>query len=448
MNDRRPLESGNCGAICGDIHVPGDKSISHRALILGGLATGKTIITGLLEGEDVLATADVMRALGAEISKLPDGSWEVMGVGVGGLAEPDRHLDFGNSGTGVRLMMGLIATHPITATLTGDASLSVRPMRRVLGPLSQFGAQWTGPVDQTLPGTLSGTANPLPVRYQPPEPSAQVKSAILLAGLNTPGTTTVVESEPSRDHTERMLGYFGAEVTIEDVPEGKAISINGYPELVGRPVEVPGDPSSAAFPCVAALIRPGSRLFIRNILVNPTRTGLFTTLQEMGGKLRFENIRDAGGDKTGDLIVEASALQGIEVPPERAVSMIDEYPVLAVAAAYASGKTTMRGAAELRVKESDRIATTVAGLRGAGVEVEEFEDGLEVTGVGAGQTVPGGGTVVTHLDHRIAMSFLILGMGANRPVSIDDAAPIATSFPAFQDMMQSLGARFTIRNHA
>ena len=425
--------------------VPGDKSISHRALIFGALAVGESRITGLLEGEDVLATAENMRRLGARVTQHEDGSWSVSGVGVGGLKEPVEPLDFGNSGTGARLVMGLVAGHPITATFTGDASLSRRPMKRIIDPLTLMGAEFHAREGGRLPLTLKGARAPLPIRYKLPVASAQVKSAVLLAGLNAPGETVVVEPVPTRDHTERMLAAFGATVEIGTDDEGlREVRLTGEPELAPCDVAVPGDPSSAAFPVVAALVTPGSEIVVTGITLNPHRAGLYTTLIEMGGDIEIMNQRDESGEPVADLRVRASTLKGVEVPPERAASMIDEYPVLAVAAAFAEGKTSMRGIHELRVKESDRIAATVAGLHANGIKVEEFEDGMVVEGR-AGE-VDGGGHVVTHLDHRIAMSFLIMGLGAKKPVTIDDSAMIATSFPDFHQRMRELGAVFTIPN--
>ncbi|MEM9735070.1 MAG: 3-phosphoshikimate 1-carboxyvinyltransferase, partial [Pseudomonadota bacterium] len=393
---------------------------------------------GLLEGEDVLATAAAMRAFGAEVVREGPGAWRVHGVGVGGLAEPEDVIDCGNSGTGVRLIIGMMATSPISATFTGDASLRRRPMGRILDPLRLFGATSVGREGGLLPLTLTGAADPVPVEYTLPMASAQVKSAVLFAGLNAPGETVVIENAATRDHTERMLRGFGAELAIEALPEGRAIRLTGYPDLRPQEIAVPRDPSSAAFPVVAALIAEGSEIEVPNVSLNPTRDGLLRTLYEMGADITEANRREEGGEPVVDLTVRHSGtLTGVEVPPERAPSMIDEYPVLACLGAYASGDTVMRGIEELRVKESDRIAATVAGLRANGVAVTEHEDGLTVHGRG---DVPGGGTVETHLDHRIAMSFLCLGLGAAKPVTIDDASPIATSFPAFEGLMRGLGA--------
>ncbi|MEQ8268592.1 MAG: 3-phosphoshikimate 1-carboxyvinyltransferase [Parvibaculum sp.] len=432
------------GALSGTISVPGDKSISHRALIFGALAVGETRITGLLEGEDVLATAETMRRLGAEVSRDSGGTWRVHGVGVGGLREPDRALDFGNSGTGARLIMGLVAGHPITATFTGDASLSRRPMGRVITPLTEMGAVFHAREGGRMPLTLTGARRVLPITYPSPVASAQVKSAILLAGLNAPGRTTVIEATPTRDHTERMLRAFGAEVIIEEGPKGLlAIHLTGEPELRPCAVAVPGDPSSAAFPVVAALLTPDSEITVKGITLNPHRAGLYTTLMEMGGDIEVMNQREEGGEPVADLRVRSSRLKGIEVPPARAASMIDEYPVLAVAAAFAEGETRMLGIHELRVKESDRIAATASGLRANGVKVHESDDGMVVEGRSG--EVGGGGHVVTHMDHRIAMSFLVMGLAAQKPVTVDDARMIATSFPDFTGLMRGLGASFAGR---
>lgn len=435
-----PMISRPCGPLNGTATVPGDKSISHRSLILGALSVGRTEITGLLEGQDVLDTAKAMEAFGAKVERVGDGAWHVDGVGVGGFAEPDQIIDCGNSGTGVRLIMGAMATCPITATFTGDASLNKRPMARVTDPLALFGAQTVGRSGGRLPMTLVGARDPIPVEYVVPVPSAQVKSAVLLAGLNAPGQTVVIEKEATRDHTERMLSGFGAEIAVEDTPEGRRITLTGRPELRPQAIVVPRDPSSAAFPVCAALIVPGSDVLVPGIGLNPTRNGLFTTLREMGADLSYENERIEGGEPVADLRARYSdAMQGIEVPPERAASMIDEYPILSVVASFASGETVMRGVAELRVKESDRIAAMADGLRANGVTVEDGDDWWVVTGCGAGN-VPGGGTAITHLDHRIAMSFLVLGMAAKAPVTVDDGGPIVTSFPIFTGLMEALGA--------
>ncbi len=438
-----PMTARPSGPLRGTAQVPGDKSISHRALILGALSVGETQITGLLEGQDVLDTARAMRAFGAEVTQHGPGEWSVHGVGVGGFAEPDGVIDCGNSGTGVRLIMGAMATTDIAATFTGDASLNKRPMGRVTDPLAKFGAQSFGRSGGRLPLTLIGAAQPVPVRYTLPVPSAQVKSAVLLAGLNAPGQTVVIEGEPTRDHTERMLRGFGAEITVEDTDEGRVITLTGQPELQAQPVAVPRDPSSAAFPVCAALMVPQSEIVVPGVSQNPTRNGIYLTLQEMGADLVMENPRNEGGEPVADLRVRHSPLRGIAVPPERAASMIDEYPVLAALAALAEGVTVMRGIKELRVKESDRIDAMARGLEACGVRVEETEDSLSVHGMAQ---VPGGATVQTHIDHRIAMSFLCLGLAAQKPIRVDNASPIATSFPVFEDLMRDLGAQITREN--
>ncbi|MFY0309821.1 3-phosphoshikimate 1-carboxyvinyltransferase [Leisingera sp. D0M16] len=436
-----PMTSHRCGPLTGTAEVPGDKSISHRSLILGALSVGETKISGLLEGEDVLDTAKAMQAFGAEVVNHGGGNWSVFGVGVGGFAEPDNVIDCGNSGTGVRLIMGVMATSPITATFTGDASLNKRPMARVTDPLALFGTQSVGRSGGRLPMTIVGAADPVPVRYEVPVPSAQVKSAVLFAGLNAPGKTVVIEKEATRDHTERMLAGFGAEIITEETEEGRVITLTGRPELKPQVIAVPRDPSSAAFPVCAALITPGSDVLVPNIGLNPTRAGLYYTLQDMGADLTFENMREEGGEPVADLRAKYSPnMKGIEVPPERAASMIDEYPVLSVVASFAEGKTMMAGVKELRVKESDRIDAMAKGLRANGVTVEEGEDWWEVTGLGI-DGVPGGGTCESFLDHRIAMSFMVMGMGAQNAVSVDDGSPIATSFPIFETLMGNLGAK-------
>jgi 3-phosphoshikimate 1-carboxyvinyltransferase len=427
--------------LAGEARVPGDKSISHRSLILGALSVGETRVRGLLEGEDVLATASAMRAFGAEVSRSDAGEWSVHGVGVGGFGEPRDVIDCGNAGTGVRLIMGAMATTAISATFTGDSSLRSRPMGRVTDPMALFGAAAYGRSGGRLPMTVVGAREPVPVRYRLPMPSAQVKSAVLLAGLNAPGETVVIEDEATRDHTERMLRGFGAKVSVEDTDEGRVIVLRGYPELRPQSIDVPRDPSSAAFPVCAALIVEGSDVLVPNIGLNPTRAGLFTTLREMGADLVYQNEREEGGEPVADLRARFSPdLKGMEVPPERAASMIDEYPILSVVASFAEGRTRMAGVKELRVKESDRIDAMAVGLRANGVTVDEGEDWWEISGLGAGG-VPGGATVAARLDHRIAMSFLCLGMAAKRAVTVDDAAPIATSFPVFVDLMSGLGAR-------
>ncbi|MEM1006584.1 MAG: 3-phosphoshikimate 1-carboxyvinyltransferase [Pseudomonadota bacterium] len=436
-----PMTSHPCGPLTGTAEVPGDKSISHRSLILGAMAVGETRISGLLEGEDVLDTARAMRAFGAEVTDLGGGEWSVYGVGVGGFAEPDQVIDCGNSGTGVRLIIGAMATSPITATFTGDASLNKRPMARVTDPLTAFGAQSVGRAGGRLPMTIVGAAQPVPVRYEVPVPSAQVKSAVLLAGLNAPGKTVVIEKEATRDHSERMLAGFGADITVEDTDAGRIITLTGRPELKPQTIAVPRDPSSAAFPVCAALITPGSDVLVPGIGLNPTRAGLFTTLREMGADLTYENEREEGGEPVADLRAKFSPnMKGIEVPSERAASMIDEYPVLSVVAANATGTTMMAGVKELRVKESDRIDAMARGLRANGITVDEGEDWWSVAGLGIGR-VPGGGTCQSFLDHRIAMSFMVMGMGSKAPVSVDDGGPIATSFPIFEPLMASLGAK-------
>jgi 3-phosphoshikimate 1-carboxyvinyltransferase len=422
--------------------VPGDKSISHRALIFGALAVGESTVSGLLEGEDVLRTAAALRALGAEVTTGggPQAVYRIRGVGVGGLGEPDDVLDMGNSGTGARLLMGLVASHPIVSFFTGDASLRRRPMARVAEPLERIGARFVARQGIRLPLAVVGTPEPLPIEYRLPVASAQVKSAVLLAGLNAPGRTTVIEPEPTRDHTERMLAYFGARVTVDTAPDGsRAIALDGQPELEPRHVAVPGDPSSAAFAAVAAAIVPGSAVTIERVGVNVLRCGLFETLIEMGAELAFSNRREEGGEPVADLSVRYRPLKGVGVPPGRAPRMIDEFPILAVAAAFAAGTTEIRGARELRVKESDRIAAMARGLAACGVAVEELEDGLIVRG--SGRPPPGGARVATRMDHRIAMSFLVLGCGAAAPVEIDDARMIDTSFPGFAALMNGLGAR-------
>ena len=413
--------------------------------MLASLAVGESRVEGLLEGEDVLATAAALRAMGATIERGADGTWRILGVGVGGLLQPEAALDMGNSGTSTRLLMGLVASHPITATFTGDASLSRRPMARVIEPLARMGADITASPAGRLPLMVRGLSPAIPIRYTLPVASAQVKSAVLLAGLNTPGITTVVEPVATRDHSERMLRGFGAELTVETSAEGRIIAVRGEAELVPQHVVVPGDPSSAAFWTVAALVVPGSDLLLPNVLLNPTRDGIYRALRLMGGDIAFEHERETGGERVGDLRVRHSALTGIEVPPELAPSMIDEYPALFVAAAFAQGRTVARGAHELRVKESDRIAAMAAALGAAGVAVDEHEDGLTIDGTG-GEPLPGGGRVATRLDHRIAMSMAIAGLHARRGIAIDDASPIATSYPAFLETMTRLGASPTWLN--
>ena len=437
-----PLAARSSGPLTGKVRVPGDKSISHRALILGALAVGETRISGLLEGEDVLNTAKAMRALGATVERTGDFAWKVHGVGVAGFAEPQAPLDFGNSGTGCRLVMGAVAGCPIKAVFDGDASLRSRPMRRVLDPLELMGARvGESGQDGRLPLTFLGARDPLPIVYRTPVASAQIKSAVLLAGLAAPGITTVIETEASRDHTELMLKHFGADITsMREGGHGRKIALTGQPELHGADVIVPADPSSSAFPIVAALIVEGSDLILSDVMTNPLRTGLFTTLREMGGSIEETEIRGDAGEPMAQLRVRASKLHGVVVPPERAPSMIDEYLVLAVAASFAEGTTIMRGLQELRVKESDRLEATAAMLRANGVKVEIVGDDLIVEGKGH---VPGGGLVATHMDHRIAMSALVMGLASDKEVQVDDTAFIATSFPDFIPMMRSLGAELS-----
>jgi len=432
-----PLSTQRATALAGTVRVPGDKSISHRSLMFGALATGRTRVRGLLEAEDVINTAHAVTALGAPATKTGD-VWEIIGRGAGGLSQPAGPLDFGNSGTGTRLMLGLIAGHPIEVSMIGDASLSRRPMGRVLRPLRQMGLEV---VDnkETLPLTVRGSDQLMPIEYVLPVPSAQVKSAILLAGLHAMGETTVIEKEATRDHTERMLRYFGAEVRTEAGAGGTRITVKGDAELEGREVTVPGDPSSAAFLIAAAVLVPGSDVTVEGILVNPTRTGFYTTLKEMGADVTFLNAREEGGEPIADIRARGSKLKGVTVPPERAPSMIDEYPVLAAIASIADGVTRMEGLAELKVKESDRLAATAAGLTANGVDARVEGDALIVRG---GCSVKGGGTVTTHLDHRIAMAFLTLGLISDGPVTVDDARVIATSFPEFRGLMERLGARY------
>ena len=435
------LISRPAGPLTGAAAVPGDKSISHRALILGALAVGETRIAGLLASDDVLATAAAVKALGAQAEQGENGDWRVYGRGVGGLAEPQGVLDMGNSGTAARLLMGVVATHPFTATFAGDKSLSERPMERVMTPLSQMGAQFTTRSGGCLPITVTGAPSPVPIAYELPVASAQIKSAVLLAGLNTPGRTTVIEPQPTRDHTERMLGHFGAEVVIVEkpgAPGAKEITLTGQPELTGAEVTVPGDISSAAFPLVAALLVPDSKVTLTGIGVNPLRSGLIETLREMGAAISIDNQRNEGGEPVADLTVVTSGLKGVTVSGARAPTMIDEYPILAVAAAYAQGVTRLEGLAELRVKESDRLDAIVRGLTAAGVEVEASDEALTVKG--GGGPPPGGARIEARLDHRIAMAFLVLGMVAETPVEIDDATTIDTSFPGFADLMNGLGA--------
>jgi 3-phosphoshikimate 1-carboxyvinyltransferase len=423
----------------GKVRAPGDKSVSHRALMFGGMALGETAITGLLTGEDVLCTAAAMGALGARVVQ-EDGVWRVRGFGVGGGQEPTDVLDLGNSGTSARLLSGILASHRFTSFMTGDGSLRKRPMQRVIDPLSRMGARFEAREGGRMPLAIIGTDEMVPIEYTLPVASAQVKSCILLAGLNTAGETTVIEPEATRDHTERMLRHFGAEVRVVPADnKGKRITVVGWPELKARDIVVPGDPSSAAFAVVAAAVRPGSDVLVENVGVNPLRAGLYITLKEMGANLIFENEREVGGEPVADLHVRGGALKGIEVPPERAPTMIDEYPILAVAAACAEGTTRMLGLAELRAKESDRLSSVAAGLAANGVHHEMGADFLVVQG--DGKPPAGGGLVKTHLDHRIAMAFLVLGTAAREAVAVDDGSPIDTSFPGFAGLMNGLGAK-------
>jgi 3-phosphoshikimate 1-carboxyvinyltransferase len=433
-----PLTARRSGPLKGRVRVPGDKSISHRALILGALTVGETAISGLLEGEDVLNTGKAVRALGAGVERIGVGAWRLHGVGVAGFAAPAAPLDFGNSGTGCRLMLGAVAGCPITASFDGDASLRKRPMRRVLEPLERIGAHTLAANDGRLPLTLAGARDPIPIVYEPPVASAQLKSAVLLAGLAAPGETVVIEAGATRDHTEKMLTHFGADVRVEPHgAHGRRITLAGQPELVPRPIVVPADPSSAAFPLVAAAITPGSDVLLEGVMLNPLRAGLIDTLADMGAAIERLNARIEGGEEVADLRVRGSALHGVEVPAARAPAMIDEYPILAVAASFAEGTTTMRGLKELRVKESDRLVGTADMLRANGVTVAIDRDDLFVEGRGR---APGGGLVATHMDHRLAMSALVMGLASEQPVRIDDGAFIATSFPDFVALMRGLGA--------
>ena len=430
----------------GVVSIPGDKSISHRSLILGALAIGQTRITGLLEGQDVLDTAKAMAAFGAVVEKNDQSEWLVDGVGVGGFAEPSTVVDCGNSGTGVRLIIGAMSTTPINATFTGDHSLNSRPMERVTNPLSKFGVTTFGRSKGRLPMTVIGARSPIPVKYDVPVPSAQVKSALLLAALNAPGETIITEKEITRDHTERMLSSFGADISVENISNRRSIKLCGHSELNGQNICVPSDPSSAAFPICAAIIVEGSDIFVPNITLNETRAGLYKTLIEMGANLSFENEREESGEPVADIRACFSPdLKGVEVPPERAASMIDEYPILSVVAANATGKTIMRGVKELRVKESDRIDVMAKGLRANGVFVDEGEDWWAVKGNGMG-SVKGGSICQTFLDHRIAMSFLVLGLSSQNYVEIDDCLPIKTSFPNFIELMLEIGANMEVRD--
>jgi 3-phosphoshikimate 1-carboxyvinyltransferase len=435
-----PLRLVASGPLSGRVRVPGDKSISHRSLMLSALAVGESRVEGLLEGEDVLATAAAMRAMGATIDRTGEGAWTIHGVGVGGLLQPQQALDMGNSGTSTRLLLGLVSSHAITATFIGDASLSKRPMGRVTDPLSTMGAEFTTAPGGRLPLTVRGLCPAVPIQYRLPVASAQVKSAILLAGLNAPGVTRVIEPVPTRDHSERMLRGFGAQLEVETEADGtRIISLSGEAELKPQRIVVPGDPSSAGFPVVAALLVPGSEIVVENVGLNPTRAGLYEMLRAMGGNIAFENEREVGGEPVADLRVKASALTGIEAPPSIVPSMVDEFPILFVACALAKGRSVLRGLEELRVKESDRISVMAEGLRAIGATVEELEDGLIIDGTG-GEPLDGGATVATHLDHRIAMSFAVASLTSRAPVTVDDRAPIATSFPIFVSMMAALGA--------
>ena len=437
-----PLTARRSGPLTGRVRVPGDKSISLRSLILGALAVGETRIAGMLEGEDAISTANAMKALGALVVRTGERAWRVRGVGVGGFAEPSAALDFGNSGTGCRLAMGAVAGCPIRVTFDGDASLRTRPMRRILDPLEKMGAR-TLEIREggRLPVVMQGARDPMPIEYEAPVPSAQLKSAVLLAGLAAPGATTVIEKEATRDHTEKMLKHFGASVRVTSIGEhGRRITLQGQPELEAALVVVPADPSSAAFPLVGALIVPGSEIVLEGVMLNPLRTGLYTTLREMGASIEIVEQRNEGGEDVADLRIRAGALNGVDVPAERAPTMIDEYPILAIAASFAEGVTRMRGLTELRVKESDRLEATAAMLRANGVDVVIEGDDLIVNGKGR---ATGGGVVATHMDHRIAMSALVMGLGSEHGVSVDDAAFIATSFPGYADMMRSLGADYS-----
>jgi len=435
----KPASFSTPGPLRGTVAVPGDKSISHRALMLSALAIGESRVEGLLTGEDVLATAAALRAMGAQIECGADGAWRIHGVGVGGLLQPEAALEMGNSGTSTRLLMGLVASHAITATFTGDASLSRRPMNRVIEPLSLMGADITASPGGRLPLMLRGLCPAVPIEYRLPVASAQVKSAILLAALNTPGITRVIEPVATRNHSERMLQGFGAELAVEQDGGGHVIAILGEAELRPQNLVVPGDPSSAAFPVVAALLVPGSEVVVTNVGINPTRAALFDVLQMMGGDISYSNMREVGGEPVADLVVRHAPLKGIDTPIETVAAMVDEYPILFVAAALAEGRTVARGLEELRVKESDRIAVMAEGLRAIGARVEELEDGLIIDGTG-GDPLAGGATIAARLDHRIAMSFAVAGLVSRAPVVIDDINPVATSFPGFAALMTTLGA--------
>jgi 3-phosphoshikimate 1-carboxyvinyltransferase len=437
----KPLTASRAGPLKGTLRPPGDKSISHRALMLGAMAVGETAVEGLLEGEDVLATAAAMRAFGATVTRTGPGAWRINGLGVGGLLEPESVIDYGNSGTGIRLALGVAGGHAFTTTFTGDASLVGRPMGRVLEPLRRMGVQAIARSGDRLPATIHGPDSLVPIEYRLPVASAQVKSAILLAALNGGGVTTVIEPVATRDHTERMLAAFGAAIEIETGDDNaRIIRVQGGHALKPQIIRVPGDPSSSAFPIVAALIVDGSDVTVENVLLNPGRIGLIDTLREMGGDIGITGQESVGGEDVATIHVKASKLQGVSVPAARAPTMIDEYPILSIAAAFAEGNTVMEGIGEMRVKETDRIAAVVAGLRANGVETEDTPESLTVHGAAS---VAGGGTVTTHLDHRIAMSFMVLGLAADKPVSIDDSRTIATSFPEFRDLMTGLGAHFS-----
>ncbi len=443
ITEHLPMEARKSGPLRGECRIPGDKSISHRSFILGALSVGETRVSGLLEGDDVMRTGAAMRELGAETERLGEGEWRIHGFGTGGFAEPSNVLDFGNSGTGVRLAMGAVSTAPIKAVFTGDESLRSRPMQRIIAPLSEFGATCIGRNGGLLPIMVIGAESPVPASYVSPVASAQVKSAVLLAGLNAPGRTRLIERVPTRDHTERMLAAFGADIEVGETGDGHEISLGGYAELKPQAFSVPRDPSSAAFPVAAALICEGSEIRVPGICVNPTRTGFFATLQEMGASLEFENERIEGGEPVADLRSKFSSLSGVEVPPSRAASMIDEFPILAVVASFAEGTTRMMGIKELRYKETDRISAMARGLESCGIEIEETEDSLAVQGKGAGGAF-GGATCRTHFDHRIAMSFLCMGLAAQNPIRIDDCSAISTSFPGFADLMAGLGADISV----
>jgi 3-phosphoshikimate 1-carboxyvinyltransferase len=435
-----PLSSHKSTKLLGKIKVPGDKSISHRALMLGSIALGKTTITGLLEGEDVLRTAEAMRRMGASVIRHDKGEWEIRGQGIGALHESDDILDMGNAGTGARLIMGLVASHPIVTFFTGDSSLRSRPMKRIIEPLRQMGCHFIGHSGDVLPLAVIGSDRLIPITYETPVPSAQVKSALLFAGLNVAGKTIVIERESTRDHSELMLRGFGAQIDTEFLPEGgRMITLTGHPELLGRHVIVPADPSSSAFPVIAALLCPHSKITLLQVCKNPLRTGLFTTLEEMGATLDWQNVREEGGEIIGDLSVEQSSLKAVDVPASRAPSMIDEYPILAVAASFAEGTTRLRGLSELRVKESDRLESVAKGLQLCGVQLTIEGDDLVI--YGTGKAPKGGAMITTHFDHRIAMSFLIMGLATQETIKIDDSRSIETSFPGFVDLMTSLGAQ-------